>query len=223
ALVAGGVQALGLLGGDDSGETRDVAELAPDESTRIPSDEAAEEQTPEPDADESLSPASPDPEDEKDEDDARDEDDPEQTDNTDESDADDTADAPNAPDQPAPGNPPAPTTEPEPDPAPSGPATQPTRPAPPPPPPGQPGRDNCNHGTDRSRLWAQGMAGSSVRQIQCLLNHNYGQSLDVDGVFGPMSDKAVRSVQSCSGIDVDGQVGPDTWRYLDTPKRGCGR
>ncbi|WP_338316082.1 peptidoglycan-binding domain-containing protein, partial [Streptomyces bohaiensis] len=97
----------------------------------------------------------------------------------------------------------------------------PPREDPPPPAPGQPGRDNCSHSTDRSRDWAEGMAGQSVRQIQCLLNHNYGNQLDTDGIFGPRTDTAVRAVQRCSGIDVDGHVGPETWRYLDAPRREC--
>jgi peptidoglycan hydrolase-like protein with peptidoglycan-binding domain len=71
-------------------------------------------------------------------------------------------------------------------------------------------------------MWSEGMAGEPVRQIQCLLNHNYNQRLDVDGIFGPKTTAAVRGVQSCSGIDVDGIVGPDTWKYLNTPKRSCG-
>jgi peptidoglycan hydrolase-like protein with peptidoglycan-binding domain len=41
-------------------------------------------------------------------------------------------------------------------------------------------------------------------------------------MFGPKTAAAVRGVQSCSGIAVDGIVGPNTWRYLNTPKRSCG-
>uniref|UniRef100_UPI001A9E35E7 peptidoglycan-binding domain-containing protein n=1 Tax=Streptomyces sp. YIM 98790 TaxID=2689077 RepID=UPI001A9E35E7 len=87
--------------------------------------------------------------------------------------------------------------------------------------PGAPGRKHCNYAADRNRAWAQGHAGESVKEIQCLLNYNYGYRLDVDGIFGPLTDDAVRSVQRCSGIAVDGEVGPDTWSHLDNPKPSC--
>ncbi|MEU6927393.1 peptidoglycan-binding protein [Streptomyces sp. NPDC046631] len=44
----------------------------------------------------------------------------------------------------------------------------------------------------------------------------------VDGKFGESADVAVRAVQSCSGLKPDGQIGPQTWKYLDTPLSGCG-
>ncbi|MFE7112364.1 peptidoglycan-binding protein [Streptomyces sp. NPDC057575] len=69
---------------------------------------------------------------------------------------------------------------------------------------------------------AKGMVGSKVKQIQCLLNSNYDYTLTVDGNFGESTDVAVRAVQSCSGLKPDGQAGPQTWKYLDTPMSGCG-
>lgn len=88
--------------------------------------------------------------------------------------------------------------------------------------PGAAGRANCHYNSDRNQTMAKGMVGSKVRQIQCLLNSNYDYTLTVDGNFGSATDTAVRAVQSCSGLKVDGQVGPQTWKYLDTPMSGCG-
>lgn len=36
----------------------------------------------------------------------------------------------------------------------------------------------------------------------------------IDGVFGPETEKAVRLFQGKRGLDVDGVVGPDTWREM---------
>ncbi|MEV4333772.1 peptidoglycan-binding protein [Streptomyces sp. NPDC049597] len=44
----------------------------------------------------------------------------------------------------------------------------------------------------------------------------------LDGTFGTVTDAGVRAVQKCSGIAVDGQVGPQAWRHLGTPTPGCG-
>ncbi|MDQ1009803.1 hypothetical protein QFZ82_004288 [Streptomyces sp. V4I23] len=87
---------------------------------------------------------------------------------------------------------------------------------------GAAGRAHCSYNSDRTQTMAKGMVGSKVKQIQCLLNNNYDTALTVDGNFGTATDTAIRAVQKCSGITVDGQVGPQTWRHLDTPTPGCG-
>ncbi|MGW9121757.1 peptidoglycan-binding protein [Streptomyces sp. NPDC055663] len=88
--------------------------------------------------------------------------------------------------------------------------------------PGAAGRASCRYNWDRTQVMAKGMVGSKVKQIQCLLNSNYDYTLTVDGKFGESTDVAVRAVQRCSGLNPDGQVGPQTWKYLDTPMSGCG-
>ncbi|MFB8038769.1 peptidoglycan-binding protein [Streptomyces sp. NPDC056004] len=88
--------------------------------------------------------------------------------------------------------------------------------------PGVAGRASCRYNWDRTQVMAKGMVGSKVKQIQCLLNSNYDYTLTVDGKFGESTDVAVRAVQSCSGLKPDGQVGSQTWKYLDTPMSGCG-
>ncbi|MFJ3213151.1 peptidoglycan-binding domain-containing protein [Streptomyces flaveolus] len=70
-------------------------------------------------------------------------------------------------------------------------------------------------------ILAEGMVGTNVGQVQCLLNHNYSYSL-TDGKFGPETEAGVKAVQRCSGITADGKAGPDTWKYLDYPKPACG-
>ncbi|WP_406003948.1 peptidoglycan-binding protein [Streptomyces sp. NBC_00987] len=88
--------------------------------------------------------------------------------------------------------------------------------------PGAAGRANCPYNWDRKQVMAKGMVGSKVKEIQCLLNYNYDYTLALDSNFGESTDAAVRAVQSCSGLRPDGQVGPQTWKYLDTPMSGCG-
>lgn len=60
----------------------------------------------------------------------------------------------------------------------------------------------------------QGSQGGQVRALQSLLNGIAGQGLDVDGDFGPRTDRAVRNVQTVFGLDVDGIVGTHTWGAL---------
>jgi polysaccharide deacetylase family sporulation protein PdaB len=58
-----------------------------------------------------------------------------------------------------------------------------------------------------------GSSGSSVRTLQQALTKK-GYSLSADGVFGPMTQSAVKSYQSSQGITVDGIVGSVTWGRL---------
>lgn len=58
-----------------------------------------------------------------------------------------------------------------------------------------------------------GSSGNDVKTLQELLNQN-GYSLDVDGVFGSKTQKAVKDYQSKNSLDVDGIVGKNTWGAL---------
>jgi len=58
-----------------------------------------------------------------------------------------------------------------------------------------------------------GSSGSSVRALQQALV-NKGYSISVDGVFGPMTQSAVKNYQSSQGVTVDGIVGSVTWGRL---------
>ena len=52
-----------------------------------------------------------------------------------------------------------------------------------------------------------------VRTLQHLLRAR-NQSVDVDGIFGPKTDAAVRAFQMDNHLSVDGLVGPATWAEL---------
>lgn len=54
----------------------------------------------------------------------------------------------------------------------------------------------------------------TVRQLQQLLNEKMGAGLQVDGIFGPKTEKAVRDYQTANRLQVDGIVGPKTWGAL---------
>jgi peptidoglycan hydrolase-like protein with peptidoglycan-binding domain len=66
---------------------------------------------------------------------------------------------------------------------------------------------------------SRGSTGDAVRGVQeefqfRNLSGDPGQGLQVDGIFGPKTDAAVRGFQHALGIGVDGIVGPLTWRAL---------
>jgi len=52
-----------------------------------------------------------------------------------------------------------------------------------------------------------------VRPLQQLLRAR-GQTVAVDGIFGPQTEAAVRAFQSSRGLAADGIVGPQTWGRL---------
>ena len=54
----------------------------------------------------------------------------------------------------------------------------------------------------------------TVKQLQKLLNEKIDAGLDVDGIFGPKTKKAVQNYQSAKGLQVDGIVGSKTWGSL---------
>lgn len=65
------------------------------------------------------------------------------------------------------------------------------------------------------RLYRLGDEGDAVRDIQDRLSA-LGHESDSDprATFGPETEAAVCSFQKSKGLDVDGIVGPDTWRSL---------
>jgi peptidoglycan hydrolase-like protein with peptidoglycan-binding domain len=65
----------------------------------------------------------------------------------------------------------------------------------------------------------RGSRGDAVRGVQDEfqfrnLSGDPSRGLRIDGVFGAQTEAAVRGFQDAVGIDVDGIVGPITWRAL---------
>jgi peptidoglycan hydrolase-like protein with peptidoglycan-binding domain len=58
-----------------------------------------------------------------------------------------------------------------------------------------------------------GSRGENVRTIQYLLRH-HGFPVQVDRIFGPRTQEAVRKFQRDRGLGVDGIVGNQTWPAL---------
>ena len=64
----------------------------------------------------------------------------------------------------------------------------------------------------------QGSTGNDVRALQSALNarSDVAQALDLDGIFGPITDRAVRQLQTANPpLVIDGIAGPDTWAVID--------
>lgn len=56
--------------------------------------------------------------------------------------------------------------------------------------------------------------GDDVRAVQHLLKTKFGHDLNVDGIFGPKTESAVKEFQSAHHLAADGIVGPLTWQSL---------
>ena len=57
-------------------------------------------------------------------------------------------------------------------------------------------------------------SGDDVKAVQHLLKYKHGYDIEVDGVFGSNTDKAVRELQKAYGLAADGIVGKNTWKAL---------
>ncbi|MFJ1708709.1 peptidoglycan-binding protein [Kitasatospora sp. NPDC088346] len=64
----------------------------------------------------------------------------------------------------------------------------------------------------RTTSLSVGVRSSAVADLQRQLNAQLGEipKLETDGQFGPLTRDAVTWYQTCTGIDVDGVVGPQT-------------
>lgn len=73
----------------------------------------------------------------------------------------------------------------------------------------------CNYCRDNAaQVFIQrGSRGDSVRRVQAMLTL-WGYPVKVDGVFGPITERATLAFQSGVGAKADGVVGPITWALL---------
>ena len=59
------------------------------------------------------------------------------------------------------------------------------------------------------------MQGADVLRVQQrLLTLGYTEAGTADGLFGSLTDQAVRRFQEINNLEVDGVVGPKTWDQL---------
>ena len=64
-------------------------------------------------------------------------------------------------------------------------------------------------GTPGRPLLKRGSSGSAVKELQRMLR------IEVDGDFGPATERAVKAFQTRRGLSADGICGPATWAALD--------
>ncbi len=70
-----------------------------------------------------------------------------------------------------------------------------------------------------------GDRGRGVRELQYFINFiaNYNESvpyIEIDGIFGPKTEAAVRAIQKLYGIEPTGRVDLETWDYIYRAYRG---
>ena len=71
------------------------------------------------------------------------------------------------------------------------------------------------------RVLKKGCKGEDVKYLQTTLNEKWNCGLEVDGVFGSKTTKAVKQIQKKFGITVDGQVGRITATHMGIPYGGA--
>ncbi|MEZ4393808.1 MAG: peptidoglycan-binding protein [Polyangiales bacterium] len=80
---------------------------------------------------------------------------------------------------------------------------------------GKSGDEGDDEGDDEGyEQLSRGDEGDLVMLLQEALSEA-GYEVDVDGVFGADTERAVRRFQQANDLDVDGIVGDDTWEVLE--------
>lgn len=71
-------------------------------------------------------------------------------------------------------------------------------------------------------LYKNGSSGDTVREIQTRLSNWGYYSGSIDGIYGSMTERAVRDFQKKNGLSADGQVGNQTLAALGIPAKNSG-
>ena len=61
---------------------------------------------------------------------------------------------------------------------------------------------------------AKGSNGKTVNAVQYLLKTKFGYELEIDGIFGPLTEDAIKDFQSKQGLTENGTVDVLTWQKL---------
>ncbi|WP_063785044.1 peptidoglycan-binding protein [Streptomyces sp. TP-A0356] len=77
------------------------------------------------------------------------------------------------------------------------------------------GRLLAGHSADEP-LVVLNSGGEQVVEVQCLLAYHGHSPGRIDGLYGELTEKAVKELQRAGGAAVDGKVGPQTWALLRT-------
>ncbi|MFF4362230.1 peptidoglycan-binding protein [Streptomyces sp. NPDC001604] len=76
------------------------------------------------------------------------------------------------------------------------------------------GRWYAGNSRTRNATVGYGDSGPAVAEVQCLLRRAGISPGGIDGMFGPLTQGAVKAFQRQARLDVDGVVGPHTWKAL---------
>ncbi|HET9382932.1 MAG TPA: peptidoglycan-binding protein [Streptomyces sp.] len=76
------------------------------------------------------------------------------------------------------------------------------------------GRWYAGYSRTRKAVVTYGQMGPEVIEVQCLLQRAGFSSGAVDGIYGPMTLRAVKGFQTESDLAADGVIGPMSWKAL---------
>ncbi|MEV0171030.1 peptidoglycan-binding protein [Streptomyces sp. NPDC050803] len=79
---------------------------------------------------------------------------------------------------------------------------------------GADGRWYAGNSRTQDAILTYGRAGPEVAEAQCLLRRAGFAPGEVDGIYGPLTQGAVKRIQRRDGLVVDGIIGPHTWKAL---------
>lgn len=76
------------------------------------------------------------------------------------------------------------------------------------------GRWSAGINKGRNTEIVYGATGADVAEAQCLLRRAGISPGGIDGMFGPLTLRAVKTFQDRAGLTVDGMLGPRSWKAL---------